>query len=482
MSQVRPISIPDALSISLNNYYDLLKMQVGGLVADEYLQLKLVADPVDIDDAKYRFFSMYELLNRSDLAIEPMPVSGTIMTAADRLHQVYGRFLQRLRGYVVRNELSAEEQEQIDTLDLSMDRNKKKRGEYALEERLRWREWAEAMGYEIGDEIRYQQWTAAYGNSAQISALMSEFKRLLFDRKTILDREYADPEDREIVDAEFEFESEAMRIRYPTGHDYMYPGYESWTLQYLAGLTAVSTATFDDRRAMTWNVSIERMKTIVAGAFDASWDQTTGASSSITTDWGASGSVGYGPFSASASASEHVSIQEDFKKMTGIGLSAKAAYKVQIIYPGWFRSSLFRHKRVKDNIRDFQDIFGEQGTLRYYPTHLILIRGFSTSFKSSQNWSYDYERKFNASAGGGFSVLGISFGSKGKYGKHVEEHKIDKQNTELKISDGEDTLRFVGYVVKKNKVWDDGHGPGFGGIASPIDLPGDAATAIQSSI
>ena len=123
MSQVRPVSLPDALSITLDNYYDLLKSQVGGLGADEFLQLKLVADPVDIDDERYRFFSLYQLLNRSDLAIDPKPVSGTIMTSAEQLNRVYGRFIQRLRSYVVRRELDEEDQEKIADLDMKMDRN-----------------------------------------------------------------------------------------------------------------------------------------------------------------------------------------------------------------------------------------------------------------------------------------------------------------------------------------------------------------------
>jgi len=483
MSQVQPIQISEALSISLNNYYDLLKQQVGGLAANEFLQLKLVADPVDVNDQKYRFFSMYQLLNRSDLAIEPEPISGTILTSADRLSLVYGRFLQRLRSFVVRSELSQEDQEKVAAFDVALGRNKQKRYEYVIDEQVRWKQYCELMGIQVGDDIRRKQWSAAYGNSAQISTLMREFKRILFDQKTVLDREYRDPEDKEIVDAEFEFESEAMRLRYPIFPDNNYPGYESWTLAYLASLEAVSTAIFEDRLALTWNVSIDRLKTIVAGQFAASWDRTTGSSSSITTDWSASASVGYGPFKANASASEHTSIQEDFKKMTRIGLAAKAAYKVQIIYPGWFRSSLFQHKRVKTNLREFRDFFGPDGTLRYYPTHLVLVRGFSSEFESSQNWSFDYKRKFEASAGGGFSVFGINFGSSATYGKTTEEHKIDKQNTVLKMSDGEDTLRFVGYVVKENMVWNSSLGPGAGPgpFRSPVDMPGDTATAIHSS-
>jgi hypothetical protein len=77
---VQPVSFGTALNISLNNYYDLLKAHIGGLAANEYLQLKLIADPVDISDTDaskggYRWWSYYNLLNRSDLSISPTPLA-----------------------------------------------------------------------------------------------------------------------------------------------------------------------------------------------------------------------------------------------------------------------------------------------------------------------------------------------------------------------------------------------------------------------
>ncbi|MBS0202933.1 MAG: hypothetical protein JSS49_08555 [Planctomycetes bacterium] len=196
------------------------------------------------------------------------------------------------------------------------------------------------------------------------------------------------------------------------------------------------------------------MATADAGKFTAHWDRTTGTSTSITTDWSYSGSVSYFVVSVDVAASEHKQISEDFKNTTSVDLGAKAAFKAAIAYPGWFRSNLFRHKRVKENLREFEDFFGPKGTLRYYPTHLIMVRGFTAAFENSQKWTYDYDRKFQASVGGGFSVAGIRFGSKATYGSHVTEHSIDQSNTSLKFSDGEGTLRFVGYVVKKNTLWD----------------------------
>jgi hypothetical protein len=454
MSEVRPIELSEALKASLNNYYDLLKTQVGGLGADEFLQLKLVADVVDIDDEKYRYFSMYNLLLRSDLAIEPVPVSGTILTSADQLNRVYGRFLQRLRKYVVRRELSPEQLAALDDLDVKIAHAKQKAEEYADLEQTAWERYCRRTGRPLGDQAAYIQWSINNGYKREISGLHDKLKHYYFDKKTIMDREYRDPEDREVVDAESEYESMQMRIRYPIFPDYNYSNRSQFSLEYLATLDPGSSGLFDDRRVLSWNVSLTQMATTGAGAFTAHYDRNTTESSSITTDWSASASGQYKMIKANAEASDHQAISEEFKNVTAIDLSAKAAFKTAIIYPGWFRSQLFRHKRVKENIRDFADFFGPNGVLRYYPVSLILVRGFSSSFTNSQNWTYDYDRKFAASAGGGFSVANINFGNSGSYNKHQEEHKIDKANTSLKISDGDGTIRFVGYVVKKNTLWD----------------------------
>lgn len=48
VSPVKEISFGDALKISLDNYYDLPKTNIGGLATEEYIQLKQAADIVDL--------------------------------------------------------------------------------------------------------------------------------------------------------------------------------------------------------------------------------------------------------------------------------------------------------------------------------------------------------------------------------------------------------------------------------------------------
>jgi hypothetical protein len=98
----------------------------------------------------------------------------------------------------------------------------------------------------------------------------------------------------------------------------------------------------------------------------------------------------------------------------------------------------------------FQEFFGIGGSLLYYPTKMVLIRGFSATFANSNDWTYDYENTFKAGSGGGFGVFGINFGLSGNYSQNTKEHKFEKNGTTLTMKDDESTVRFVGYVVRKN--------------------------------
>jgi len=467
--EVRDIPFGQAIKISLDNYYDLLKTNVGSLQAEEFLQLKLVADPLDINQDQYEFFSYYTMLVRSDAAIEPQPVGGEIVTSAATLASVYGRFLQKLRGFIVQTELTADDQKTIASLDLNIEDIRKRQGEYFKLDVQEWKEICEVRGIPVGDSLAYFQWSSRYGHINEIEQLTAERQSLEFKRRTILNREYAKPEDKDVVTAEADFENPGMRLRYPMYPDYVYG--RKFTLEDLARMDLGSTALFDDRRAVTWNQSLITLKTAKQGSLNAVFDKNTGNSNSIATDWSASGSAGYWFLKVRANASEATKVSEEFSHATGITLSSEAAFRVNIIWPKWFQPVLFQHTRVRENARDFSEFFGANGSLRYYPTALILVRGFKTVFTSSQNWTYDYDHNFNASVGGGFSVFGINFGGSSTYGSHVTEHKFDKSQTDLTVMDAPDTLRFVGLAVKETRI------PGADFV--PISLPGPKAAAFS---
>lgn len=451
-SPIREVSFGEGMKISLNNYYDILKEQAGGLGAKEFLQLKLVADGLDITPAvqegSYRWFSYYNMLRRSDLAILPEPISGTILSGAVELHDVYEKFLRRLRTLVVIKELSQDDQIKVAALDLEIDRNKIIAKDLFKKDKQDWKDYCDIMGGKTGDVAAWVQWSSNYGQMREIQDIAKKNNMKIFERKTILNKVYPNPDDQEIVDADLKFDDPFMRLCYPIHPDFEYS--TPLTLEYLATLAHASTGLFEDRLVITWDKTLEFIKTANQGMLHGEFSRNTQESSSITTDWSASVSVGYSFIKASASISEHTSIQEDFKKATKLTLDANASLRVNINYGPWFKPNLFEHIHVKENPEMFKEFFGEKGSLLYYPTALILIRGFGISFEASQAWSFDYNKKFSAKGGGGFSVFGINFGGSSSYGKEVIEHKVDQTNTMLKISDDEKTLRFVGYVVKKN--------------------------------
>lgn len=457
-SPVQEVKFGTALKISLDNYYDLLKTQVGGLNTDEYLQLKLVADSIDITNREfkekgYKWYSYYNLMRRADNAIDPTPVEGTISMSGSNITRVYGNFLRRLRTYVVKKSLNSVEQQQIADFDTKLESLKTQIDDLAMADRTRWKQIAAAMGYSETDMAAYIQWSSKSGNLRKIEEKIRGIMEVEFDKKTILDRQYPDPDDRAIIDAEFAFEDPSMRIRYPIHPDYEYSNGSNFSLEYLALLPLGSTALFDDRRVYAFDKTLTYILSSGAGSFSGTLDSSTSESKSIETDWKGSGSGSYGLFSVKASASEYKKISEDFTHGRTVTLSAKAAFKVAINYPSWFQPDLFMNKRVVENIRDFEDFFGPSGTLLYYPTHLVIVRGFSAEFASNQNWTYDYKRNFSASAGGGFGVAGISFGASASYSSNQKEHIIDQSGTKLTMTDDESTIRCVGLVVKKNNAF-----------------------------
>ena len=141
-------------------------------------------------------------------------------------------------------------------------------------------------------------------------------------------------------------------------------------------------------------------------------------------------------------------------KGTTIELAATAAFRLNVLTPPWFHPILFANKHVKENPKDFLEFFGTKGKLLYYPVALILVKGFSATFISAQKWTYDYVRDFSAGSGGGFSLFGVNFGSSSSYKEHTEEHKVDQSDTKLTFSDDKETLRFVGFAVAKNSVFE----------------------------
>lgn len=461
-SPIKEITFGQAMKFSLDNYYEILKMKAGQLAAGELLQLKVIADTIDLtaDDkipasqGGYAWFSYFNLLNRSDRAIEPEPVSGGAATSALTLTSVYGKFLSKLRGYVVLANLSPDDQKRLSKLDEDIRAMGDDITKLYIQDRKNWKDFAEAMGYRFGDDQAFVQWAQYSGNLQRIQTLINDIQMKSFERKTILDKKYQSQEDADVIAADFAFSSPSSRLRYPVYPDYQYSDGDSFNPVYLARLPLGSSAIFDDRHAISWGKTLKHIKSTSDGAFSGVFDRSSQESKSISADWKASGRGSYGFLSARASASESVSIQEDFIKAQKLTVGAKAAFRIDINPPTWFKVGLFSHRYVKDNPKDFEEFFGAKGSLRYYPTAIVVVRGISVAFESSQKWSYDYKKTFSASGGGRFGAFGFNFGGGASYSSTVKEHKVDQAGTKLEFSDDPNTIRFVGYIVAQNTTYD----------------------------
>jgi hypothetical protein len=457
-SPVQPVTFATALQVTLDNYYDLLKAEAGSLTANEFLQLKLVADIVDVTekenkDGGYEWFSHYNLLKRADLAIEPKPISDMASVGLIEFSKVYGKFLQKLSRFVIKKALTPDEQKQKSALDAEIEAIKTQLDTLSDKDYANWIKYCQTHSLNPADTGRYAQWSSsAAGHGVKILELHELITDKEFEVYQLLDKQYSDPGDKDIITALTTYRRASMSLCFPVVEDYKYlPTVIS--LGYLAGIyPPVKSGLYDVKYFTSFNPGIDNIRKTLGGSLNASFNKSTNISNSITTDWGASASVGYGFISAKASASEHKEIQEDFNTATEITLKSKASFRVNINFGGWFDASLFKSKYIKQNPLAFMDFFGKDGTLLYYPTALIVIRGFSVEFKNSQQWTYDYKKSFNASAGGGFGIFGISFGASYNYGSNIREHTVDQAATSLKISDDDNTFRFVGYAVAKNEL------------------------------
>jgi hypothetical protein len=459
-SPVEDVTLGEAMKISLDHYYELLKKNAGGLEENEFLQLRLISDPVDVSnkDEGYTWFSKYNLLERADAAINPSPINSGVTISAKTLVSVYERFLNRLTQLVDLPQPNPEYEQQIMALDTQI----KELNDTVLEvlaiEDSNWKRYCSIRGCDPTDVFMYTEWSSSNGESDRINVINNDITLLRFQRRRLFNKYYEGSDDKVIVEANNDFYSSGAKLKYPSMEDYHYLP-QQINLAYLLRLPSGNTSFFQDRHVFNFALSNDEINSMNVGSFDVTLDEKIVENSSISEDWKASGRAGYGFLNVKVGGSGSKKIKDEFKKTNKIKLGAKATIKLKINYPNWFRPELFDHQKVKSNPELFTEFFGKGGSLLYYPLALILVKGFSVSFESTQKWTYDYEKKFRAKGGGGFRAFGVNFGASGGRSSHVKEHKVEQSDTTLTFKDDDDTLRFVGLSVYKNEplehIWDE---------------------------
>ena len=151
-SPIVPITMPQAAKLSLDNYYDLLKLNAASLQANEFLQLRIVAEPVDISNDKasqggYIWWSYSNLLWLSDRVIVPGPVDQGATISAARLSVAYGEFLDQLIKYVAIINLSLQDQQDLADIKVSIAANQIQLRKLMAADQSEWLSYCKLYGY-----------------------------------------------------------------------------------------------------------------------------------------------------------------------------------------------------------------------------------------------------------------------------------------------------------------------------------------------
>ena len=430
-------------------FYDVVKEQLGSLGSLQFIQIKAVAEQLDISKS-YPWFGYYNYLNRTDLLLEPVPVSDTMSASGRTLSEEYGRFVNAAMEFVEVKELDPETIAKIDDLLIRQENCRIEVERLVDRDYTSWEKYASRRGIPLGDSGAFQQWSNAYGHASELAKLQAQILNIAGDIARLRSREFSNPDQKEIKDTYNQVVSPGSRIRYPRRTDTEYPGVQ-FSLPYLAGLPYGSTALYDDRHVVFPDRSIEEVTSGTIGAFSVQFDRHREASSAMSQDWGVSGGASYGWFSVSANASSHTQISEDFRKTSSVTIGAKSCSAIPANARPWFTQNLFKNKIIVDNAASFGRYFGAAGTLLYYPVSLIVVRGFTVKFKSSQSWTYDYQHNFSTGGSGSMRAFGIGWGGGYSYSESHAEHKVEQSGDELIFSDGDNTLRVIGFVAQKNQ-------------------------------
>jgi hypothetical protein len=449
MSDIQEVDVLGDFGLTLDHFYGIVKSHAGTLEADQFLQLQLTAVPLDLS-TDYKWFSYNNLVTYLDVRADPNPVSENLaLLSMARLSKEYVRFLSDLLTLVEVKELDGETKKKIDILQAAI--NNRGSQIEALQRRQfdQWQVYADTHMIERGDRTVFTHWAQGNALSAQIKVLEDEQREDAGLMQAFRVRRYDDPSHQSIVEAYARATGPAARMRFPLYPDGEYEDRARFNVTYFASLPDNDSALFANRANITVPQDIKSITTGTLGSFSDVVTKQSSASSRITTDWSGRGGGRYGFFKVSAKISSHTDIKEDFKKLESITVAAKSLQALAMSAPAWFDPDMFSHPLVKTNRRLFDRYLGEEGTLQYYPTHLIIARGMSLKFTSSQDWTYDYAHDFSASGSASGKFFGIKVGGGVAYSRSERRAKMEKRGHDLIVDDG-DNIRIIGYRFAKN--------------------------------
>jgi hypothetical protein len=458
MSKIVEVDVLKNWNLSIDHFYSIVKSALGEISSSGKFQIQAAAIPLDVDEENYEWFSRGNINLALDVALEPKPLSDNLsagLNIGTKLSEEYSSFLETALSLVEEKELPEKTLAKIDRLKVQVENLSEEEGRVQSRLTEKWIAHCDATLTDLGDKVANLHWLQGQAESFDLKSIRTKQKLKIAQKIGLSNQEYENPDHKAIVEAYMKMVSPAATIRYPIVEDTKY-GDEAkkFNLQYFAGLPAHDSNLFMNTMMMTPRVSLPTIASSQFGKMKSDITSVSKATESVSTDWGHSGSISYGPIKVKGSATSKTKIEEEFSSVTNMNVSVESLIAIPF-NTTWYTPSIYKNSIILENADLFQRWLGKDGTLHIVPTHLVISRGFKVTFKNDQDWQYDYESDFKAGGGGSASFFGINFGSRSSYHKHVERQNVEARGHELVFDDGADNIRILGYHTVTNKLVQD---------------------------
>lgn len=460
MAQLKEINVLEDFTNLLDNFYSIVKTQVGTLISHQYIQLQATAIPVSIS-AENPWFSFGVLNDLFDVRMNPEPVSNSSLEIQykSRFSTEYISMLSTAMRLIEAKELDSDTISKIEELETKIANSRETLNQLYKSIREDWENYCSSTLTSPGDRTIFEHWMDGHPYSRRIYDTNHE--NLLNEAflSSLRLRQYDRADDQFLVNAYEKATSPASRMRYPRYPDYMAKEEDrsKFSPTFFASLPDNESSIYRNLQLITPDIELSRIGRDF-GKFSSEVTKESVANSRIQTDWKVATGGEWSKYFYSAKlnieASNAQVISDEFKTVSSITVSADSLMAIPMI-EDWYIPDILNNSRIVQNQELFSRFIGPKGSILYKPAMMIVARGFKISFKKSEDWKYDYENKFKSSTtgSGSFKVMGINFGKathSGGYNKDTKEQKIERRGHELELYDG-DNIRLLGYVVTKVK-------------------------------
>jgi hypothetical protein len=458
MAQLKEINVLEDFTNLLDNFYSIVKTQVGTLISHQYIQLQATAIPVSIS-AENPWFSFGVLNDLFDVRMNPEPVSNSLeLLYKSRFSTEYISMLSTAIRLVETKELDSGTIAKINELETKIANSRETLKQHYKTIQEDWENYSAATLTSPGDKTIFEHWVDGHPYSRR--AYNTNQENLLDEAflSSLRLREYNRTDDQLIVQAYEKATSPAARFRYPRYPDsYYLEEAKKFSPIYFASLPDNESSLFRNLQLITPDIELSKIGRDF-GKFSSEVTKESVANSRIQTDWnvttGGEWTKYFYSVKLNIEAQNSQAISDDFKTVTSVTVGAESVMAIPMI-EDWYIPDILNNSRIVENQELFSRFIGPKGSILYKPAMMIVARGFKVSFKKSDEWKFEYENHFKSSTtgSGSFKVLGINFGKashSGGYNKDIKEQKIERRGHELDLYDG-DNIRLLGYIVTKIK-------------------------------